>query len=408
MRKRQFFPLIKKEKGWHHYVILFKAYTIAFCYDAINILLKIISYILWPRAIPSSVKKICIYRIGNVGDILCTIPFFIAVRQAYPHAHITLLTSPSKHGAPGAQELIGQAGFFDKIEVYYPEDIGDIIRLKRFIKKIRNESFDIWVNIPQELIELQTILRNMFFAKLCGSKKAIGFELSTIKLWAYEQSNVYRFDREHERLLNMLKRWNVPISDTVKYDLPISQDIKESADRIINDNHINASYLFGFVPGAKREHNQWPLDNFVKTGNFILETYNNSQIVVLGGADDYEKGEYIKNEIAVNDRVINLCGKTSLLESAAIINRLTLLITNNTGLMHMGAFAGKKVIAIFSSAELNGKWFPYGLDQNVSMFLKRLPCTCYYKKCPFDYKCIKLVTVDEIKNKIIQLIPIEK
>ena len=64
-----------------------------------------------------------IYKIGNIGDIVCAIPSFIAIRRAYPEAKITLLTSPGKIEASGAKELFENAWYVNELKIYYSEDI---------------------------------------------------------------------------------------------------------------------------------------------------------------------------------------------------------------------------------------------------------------------------------------------
>lgn len=388
-------------------IVRTQALFIGFCYDAINFLFKIFSLILWPTKIQSQPQKICVYRIGNIGDIICTIPALIAVRKTYPKAHITLLTSPGRKGSPGAKELLGNAWFMDKLWVYYADEISGLRKTSEFIKKIRAEKFDLMVYLPQELITLKTLFRNFIFIKLCGIRKVIGFEYSTIKFWTRQQSKIYQFDNEPDRLINLLKRWHIPISSEVEYDLPIPQNIQESALKIIDEYDIKSKLLFGIMPSASYDDNQWALDNFIEVGKFILQKYKDCQIVILGGPGDKDKGKYIKNKIGEKE-VIDLCGKTSLLETAFIINKLTLLVSNNTGLMHMAALAGIKVATIFSPAELNGKWSPYG--KNSKEIINRQAPECdgyyyrdYYRKKFNCHKRINDVTVEEVKKEIINL-----
>lgn len=392
-------------------IVKAQALFVGFCYDAINFLFKIFSLVLWPRNIHSQFQKICIYRIGNIGDIICTIPALIAVRRVYPRAHITLLTSPGIKSSPGAKELLKNAWFMDKMWVYYADEIGGLRKTSEFIRKIRAERFDLMIYFPHELITLKTLFRNLIFIKLCGIRKVIGFEYSTIKFWTRQQSKIYQFDNELDRLINLLNRWEIPVGDKVEYDLPIPKNIQESALKIINEYKIKSKIIFGIMPSASYDDNQWALDNFIEVGKFILQKYKNCQIVILGSLGDKNKGEYIKDKI-VGEEVINLCGKTSLLETAFIINKLVLLVSNNTGLMHMAALTGIKVVAIFSSAELNGKWSPYGKNSKEIINRKVSECDGYYYKDYYRgkfncHKRINDVAVEEVKKEIVNLMDVD-
>ncbi len=376
----------------------FKAELVFLLYQVINYILYIFSIVLWPKRLSRNPKKICIFRIGNIGDVICTIPALIAIRKAYPDAHITLLTSPGKEGMYGAKELIRGAWFINRLLVYHSHDIDSVTKTLQFSRKLRSESYDLFIVIPVELWNLKIILRNMLFAKLCGPKKAVGFKLSTIKLWAREQSNLYMFDNEVERLIKVLKSYNLPVDDEVVYDLPLPDNVKESAEEIMSLHKINGENLFGFVPGAKYQINQWPLDYFVEVGEYILNRFPKSKIVILGGPEDIEKGEYITNRVNNDSNIINLAGKTTLLELAYLLRYFKLIISNNTGPMHMAALGGNKVIGIFSSAELFGKWFPYG--DNSKTIMNGFECEGCYYNCSNDKLCMKAIKPESIKRQI--------
>src|ERR1700694_4782394 len=86
-------------------------------YRAVNGFLRAAAFLLWPRARPSSAERVCVFRIGNVGDIACVLPALRAVRQAYPTAHFTLLTSPGAAGMPGAADVLEGAAWIDELKI---------------------------------------------------------------------------------------------------------------------------------------------------------------------------------------------------------------------------------------------------------------------------------------------------
>lgn len=389
---------IDQPKGWTLEGV--SARLVGFLYDTTNAFLKSLAWLLWPRGIPVAPQKICLYRIGNIGDTACAVPALIAVRRTYPSAHITLLTASSGGGRVGAEELLDHAWFIDRILKYRPEEVGPIRGALQLAKTLRDQSFDLWIYFPQELITLPTLLRNLAFVFLCGVEKAIGFEISTIKLWARAQSKCYRFDNEVDRLLGILRRWGIPIKSEVEYDLPVTPATKRSAMHIIEQYRMRKGKIVGLMPGASYPENRWSLENFAKVGKFILAHYPDHHIVVFGGPDDREKGQYLTRVIG-SGRVVDLSGRLSVLETHLFLHELTLLISNNTGLMHMAALAGVPVIAIFSPMELNGKWAPYGNHSKVLMHRERSECDgFYYRKFPGSYECINTVTPQEVRKEI--------
>lgn len=370
-----------------------KANIVFFLYRAVNFFLSALAFIFWPKKVKNP-KKICIYRIGNIGDIVCAIPAIIAIRRGYPDARITLLTSAGQKDLSGAKELLEGAGFIDRLWVYHQDDIAAYHKIYRFFRKLRGESFDLWITLPANLWNLKALIKNMLFVKLCGARQACGFRIDTIRLWTKQQSKFRRFDNEVEHLMRLVKTSGLAVGGEVHYELPITEDIRRSVFTLIKKYQIEKSDLFAFVPGAKYSANQWPVEHFAQAGRLILQRYPQAKIVVFGAADDYDKGKYIEDRIG-KEFVVNLCGLTSLLETACLIKRMRLVISNNTGPMHMAALAGVKVIGIFSAAELNGKWFPYGRRAKVA--IKRTKCeTCYYRRCKYGFMCIKNIKPEEV------------
>ena len=96
----------------------------------------------WPRQRPLDAKRVCIYRIGNIGDTACAIPAMHAIRRAYPDAHLTLVTSPGKAGSIGARELLEGVSWLDEIVVYHAEDIATARGRLGLLHNLRARKFD--------------------------------------------------------------------------------------------------------------------------------------------------------------------------------------------------------------------------------------------------------------------------
>ena len=119
----------------------------------LNFWLKFFQRILFPK-LKKTLQNILIYKIGNIGDIVCAVPSFIAIRRAYPEAKITLLTSPGQEGAIGAKELLMGVWYLDELKVYYAEDIDSWRKKINFIRDLRKEHYDLFIQIPDDLAEI--------------------------------------------------------------------------------------------------------------------------------------------------------------------------------------------------------------------------------------------------------------
>src|SRR5271166_4941818 len=99
----------------------------------------------WPRRRPVDAQRVCIYRIGNIGDTACAIPAMHAIRRAYPAARLTLVTSPGKAGSIGARELLDGVSWIDEMVVYHAEDIAAVRGRIELIRNLRARRFDVWI-----------------------------------------------------------------------------------------------------------------------------------------------------------------------------------------------------------------------------------------------------------------------
>src|ERR1700691_1289298 len=123
--------------------------------------LKAAARLLWQRRRPHDAQRVCIYRIGNIGDTACTIPAMHAIRRAYPGAHLTLLTSPGKAGSIGARELLEGVSWLDEIVVYHAEDIATARGRLGLLHNLRARKFDLWIELAAVAASLTKLFCNL-------------------------------------------------------------------------------------------------------------------------------------------------------------------------------------------------------------------------------------------------------
>ena len=125
---------------------------LTFNYNLLNAFLGLFRKLLfWPGRNLKNPRNILIFRVGNIGDIICSIPSMIAIRGNFPKAKITLLSSPGKQEMPGAKELLTNAGFLDRLIVYSREEIDTLKKKINLINKLRKIQFDLVVELPPNL-----------------------------------------------------------------------------------------------------------------------------------------------------------------------------------------------------------------------------------------------------------------
>lgn len=135
----------------------------------------------------------------------------------------------------------------------------------------------------------------------------------------------------------------------------------------------------------------WPTEYYkILAEKFVQKGYN---ILVVGSYSEKEKGEFIREPNP--EKIFNLCGLTDLITLSGIFSLSTLIVSNDSGLMHLAACLKKPQVAIFGSTdpELTGP-----LNPKAKVIKKKFPCSpCFERRCPYKhYKCLRSITPEEV------------
>lgn len=162
-----------------------------------------------------------------------------------------------------------------------------------------------------------------------------------------------------------------------------------------------AEGFIGFQPGASEDRRRWPVERFRDLGSRLWHELRRVP-VLLGTKNESELGRRIMNE--ADFPAINLMGKTSLPELAAVLHRLDLLVTNDTGTMHLAAGAGTPIAAVFLATAQ--PWDTGPATENSLCFEPDMDChPCPFGvKCPYENKCRHNIGVAEIFDGVSALL----
>jgi ADP-heptose:LPS heptosyltransferase len=344
----------------------------------------------WPRRRPLDAKRVCIYRIGNIGDTACAIPAMYAIRRAYPNAHLTLVTSPGKAGAVGARELLDGVSWIDDVVVYHSEDIATARGRLELMRTLRARKFDVWIELPVVAAPLVTLFRNLMAARSAGARWGFGWRYEP-RFAARSQTLFNHFHDEVDRLLEIVRAAGFAADDG-EFPLELGDSNRRTVTALLDQAGVGKGELMiAFAPGAKLEPNRWPADRFIDVGNTLAA--RGYRIVVLGGHSDAPMCERIVKAIGRN--ATSLAGKTTVRDSCEVLARCAMLICNDSGVQHLAATVGTPCVSLFTRREFPGMWWPHGPQHEV--LLKDVEChTCLLDACPYDNKCIKAIAVDEV------------
>lgn len=314
--------------------------------------------------------KILILKPSSLGDVIQALPVLRLLKLHFRGAEIywwiDSRLAPLIEGDPDLSGIVP----FERKRWFSPKRWPDMIRS---VQWMRARQFD-WV------IDLQGLLRSAAFAWLARGKLLIGLdnphEGGREGAGAFYDFAVRGDGKAHavERCLSVLPALGVPVHDRFQW-LPerpgIAAQVKSKWPEAAHSGWIVLQ------PGARWATKCWPAPNFAKLVGRLAGEFPEARFAVMGAEEDRTRGELIQN--AAPERVLNLCGRTSLPEMIEWLRLCKLMITNDTGPMHVAAAMGTPLIALFGPTDPNSTG-PYGQLENVLRV--DLPCApCFKSSC---------------------------
>src|SRR5579862_5246178 len=164
--------------------------------DALVAVLRAILFRPLPSPGAADIRRILVFRIGNIGDVVAATPVLAAIRRRFPKSHICLLTSPGSEGAPGARELIRPGGLVDELVVYYQSDIATWRSRRQWLRTLRDGRFDLFIELSNILAPFTQVMRSISMARIAGCRYAVGFQVAPVSWFPRAQALHVPFERE--------------------------------------------------------------------------------------------------------------------------------------------------------------------------------------------------------------------
>jgi heptosyltransferase-2 len=314
-------------------------------------------------------------RVPNwLGDTMMATPAVTAVRETFPKAKLSILAKPN----------------FVPFWEYYP-GVDQVIPLKGFwasLSRIRGQNFDAALTLPGSLSSAFLLFAAGIPVRAGWSGEGRApFLTRVVPTPAPRQKHLVW---EYLELVRQgLGKDLVP--KTFQLRAPVGKETQAEADRLLKSLKVDPKKgLIAINPGATYgPAKRWPLPYWERLIEKLGE--RRESILVLGGPDE---SNYLRGLAKAKGRVFSLVGKTSPALLAAILERCRLLITNDTGPMHVAAGVGTPTVALFGST--SPTWTrPFGRGHEV--LYKHVECSpCFQRTCPIGYVCLHGITVEEV------------
>lgn len=333
--------------------------------------------------------KIAILKPGGLGDFLATTPALRALRKALPKAHITLIVRdwviPFCQRYPQLDQVLACPPFPGIIDGKVDED-----ELDAFFSRLQALRLDLalqWAGNGTS--------SNRFINRL-GARFAAGFRGPG----AEELDISLPFDdQRHEvlRFLDTLAALGIA-ADGVEIEVPLLPGDFTELRRVAPQLFHHTRRYLGLNPTSGDPKRRWPADRFAAVADSLLERHHFDGAILVGGEDQRNQTQAVVKLMRRSDRAVDLAGHLSLGGLAALLAKLRLFITTDSGPAHLAAAVGTPSAIVFGAGPPT-KWSPVSWAWQRPLADWHAPCRQFVPDCCHDLpvaRCLDKVTVEEV------------
>jgi heptosyltransferase-2 len=335
--------------------------------------------------------KTLIIRLSSVGDVVLSSPLVRCLRGRFPDSQIDFLVKSTY------ADLVRHNPHLSHV-LEFPDDapFTDLLRLRA---KIASTGYDLIIDIHDSLRSRLLSIGSRHVTRV-NKRKLARTLLVKFKLDVYDRYG--GAPGVAQRYLNTVRSFGVE-DDGKGLDLFVPADVTTTVRVVLAGEGITtATRCIGVCPSAKHANKIWPEDRFAEAAG-RLAAPGGSTVLLFGSTDDRERCASIGNTISTSHRgthVVNLAGRMSLLETAAALDMCSLVLTNDSGLMHIAAARKREVVAVFGPTVRQFGFFPPPERSTVveRSGLECRPCTHIgLPYCPQGhFRCMKDITVESV------------
>lgn len=324
--------------------------------------------------------RILIRSSNWLGDAVMSVPAVRAIKRGRPDAHVTVLTSP---------DLASVWKLVPEVDKVVPANTGSLLSVVAAIR--RQPKFDAAVLFPNSL-------RTAMEVWLGGIPRRVGFR-GHHRSWLLNQLVRERGkprppEHQSKRYLRIAQELGADASDA-SLGAPVLPPESE-----IDTASGTAPIMLGLCPGAEYgPAKRWLPERFAEAAAAVARDHS-VRWALFGKNADRELGNTIASSLG--EYCINRIGQTTVEQLIRELRTCRLVLTNDTGTMHLAALLGVPTVSIFGSTEpaLTGP-----LGQNHIVLRHHVECSpCFLRKCPIDFRCMKAITADEVVAAVLAIL----
>jgi heptosyltransferase I len=331
--------------------------------------------------------NILVIKLSAIGDVIHTLPSVAGLRQRYPEAHITWIIEET------ASDLIENLPHVDRIivssrkrwlrEIRQGKIRGPFREMKAMLDLLRDRPYDL-------VIDFHGLFKSAVFVLLSGGKRKLGFDSMQEMSGLFLNEKIPEDMRKHavDRYLDFL-RYLGAADIKPEFLIPVDEDNQQKVDDLLKSHGVDQHKPFVAIsPMALWETKLWQEEKFAELSDRITGELG-CRVVMTGN----EKGILDRIESLAKRPLVNLGGKTTLRELACIYQRASVLVTTDSGPMHLAAAVRTPVIALFGPTD-PVRTGPYGEGHTV--INTSLSCRPCFKKACSTKECMRDIDVNDV------------
>ena len=353
----------------------------------------------------SASENILIRGVNWLGDAIMTLPAIGNLREAHPNAQLTLLTHEKLSGLWKSTSHFDNVLTFSKDES--PFTVGNRLKSKKFdsaliLPNSFRTALECWkAGIPQRIGYSGNWRSKLLTDAIAPRPTAIPMQKRLPLDIEYRLANqlppqIFPARAHHiHQYLHLAKHLGASNEPTAP------RLLRSEVAPTFADPQKPHPYI-GLIAGAEYGPAKcWPTDHFIKSANELIAK-RQAHILLFGGLGDVETAEKIAESLP-KDHHTNLAGQTTLPELVDALATCEVVLSNDSGPMHVAAAVGTPVIAPFGSTspDFTGPGLPNDPDSPHQLLRTRAPCApCFLRKCPIDTRCLREITPKEVVTAV--------
>jgi heptosyltransferase-3 len=353
----------------------------------------------------SKAKRVLIYRLGSLGDMLVALPALRLVGRAFPDAERRLLTNfPVDAKAPPAAAILENTGL---VSGYFRYAAGtrSLLELAKLWWELRRWRPDLLVYLGAAR-GVESARRDVRFFRLCGVGKQVGVPVTEAMqenfFGAGTAAGLVELEPEAARLArNVAELGDARLNEAASWDLGLTTAERVRAAAAIGTDALSMPMLAVSI-GTKVQAKDWGRENWRLLLARLAHALPEYALLLVGAAEESEASEFAAEgwRAAGGGVVANLCGKLTPRESASALSFARIFVGHDSGPMHLAAAVQVPCVAIFAARNVPRVWFPFGEQHRV--IYHRVDCMgCGLETCIVEgKKCILSITVDEVMQAV--------